>query len=177
MTALSRSHGGCGETHARPVVKGAPVKIWALSCPQCENHLRFDDQWSATISKIPETPDEKDVREDQEQRGKRDLENATGEALQKLGDLPEVMTELMKQNGMNQQMMLAMLTGLVNKGIIATPEVPAVAPAPELVELPDLNTMSIRELQDYAREHEIKTTRGKEDQIQLILEHFAGHGA
>jgi hypothetical protein len=39
-------------------VKGAPVKVWALTCPQCEDFLRSDPHWSSTISKIPETYDE-----------------------------------------------------------------------------------------------------------------------
>lgn len=177
QTSVPRTAGGCGDSHGRPTPKGAPVKVWALSCPQCEGFLLHDDQWSATVSGIPETPDEKEIREDQEKRGQRALENATGTALQKLGDLPEVMAQIAQQNGTNQQMMLAMLTALVDKGIISVP-VPAVAAAaPEPEDLPDFNAMGIRELQDFAREREIKTTRAKEDQIQLILDHFAGHGA
>lgn len=173
QTSVPRTAGGCGETHTRPTPKGAPVKIFALNCPQCEGFLKNDDQWSATVSGIPETPDEKELREDQEKRGQRALEDATGTALQKLGDLPEVMAQIAQQNGANQTMMIAMLTALVDKGIISMPVVPAVAPTPEPEDIPDLNAMGIRELQDFARAREIKTTRSKEDQIQLILAHFA----
>lgn len=175
QTSVPRTAGGCGEAHGRPTPKGAPVKIWALNCPPCENHLRSDDQWSATVSGIPETPDEQEVREDQEKRGQRALENATGTALQKLGDLPEVMAQIAQQNGTNQQMMLAMLTALVDKGIISVPAavMPAPVPASEPEDVPDLNAMSLNELREFAREREIKTTRAKEDQIQLILAHFA----
>jgi hypothetical protein len=173
LTSVPLTAGGCGTDHGRPTPKGAPVKIWALNCPRCENHLRTSDQWSATISSIPETPDEIETREDQEKRGQRALEDATGTALQKLGDLPEVMAQIAQQNGANQTMMIAMLTALVDKGIISMPVVPAVAAKPEPEDLPDLNAMSIRELQDFARARDVKTTRGKDDQIQLILTHFA----
>jgi hypothetical protein len=177
MTALSRSHGGCGQTHARPVVKGAPVKTWALSCEQCESFLRHDDQWSVTVSGIPETPDEVTVREDQEKRGKRDLENATGEAIVMMGDMAPAMKQIAEQSGMTTTMLAAMFQAMVENGLIKAPAAVAPAAPAEPVVLPDLNAMSVKELQIFAREREIKTTRGKEDQIQLILDHYAGHGA
>jgi hypothetical protein len=177
MTALSRSHGGCGQTHARPVVKGAPVKTWALSCAACEKHLRGDDQWSVTISGIPETPDEATVREDQEKRGKRDLENATGEAIVMMGEMAPAMKQIAEQSGMTTTMMAAMFQTMVDNGLIKMPAAPAAEAPAEPEDLPDFNAMSVRELQVFAREREIKTTRGKEDQIQLILDHYAGHGA
>lgn len=99
--ALSKAHGGCGEVHSRPVVDGAPVKLWSLTCHSCEDHLRSDSLWSSTISEIPETYDEKSVREDQERRGQREQADATAHALERLahlGDLPTVlgrMVELM----------------------------------------------------------------------------------
>jgi hypothetical protein len=90
--ALSRSHGGCGEFHGRPVVNGAPVKEWAFSeCAQCEKALRVvnDPHWAGMPSEIPETPDEVKIREDQEKRGQRDAATATSQALTQIANLPE----------------------------------------------------------------------------------------
>jgi len=67
-------NGGCGTEHRRPVINGAPQHPWDLACPPCEDFLRKNnaDQWSATISEIPETYDEAKIREDFEKRGARD---------------------------------------------------------------------------------------------------------
>jgi hypothetical protein len=42
--AVSVQSGGCGETHSRPVIDGAPVKIWELTCAKCEHVLNGGDQ-------------------------------------------------------------------------------------------------------------------------------------
>lgn len=204
--ALSRDgHGGCGQVHSRPVTNGAPEKLWALTCPQCENHLRTDANWSVTVSGIPETPDEIAEREEREKRGQQEATAATGTALQ----------EIAKQGGMNQQMMMAMFNAMNSKGLFTVadamcqnghavaatakfcPECGAPqhgADTPEPVRaaiadvtdtrlsatqqgvadhitlpVPDFESMGIRELQTYAAEHGIKTTRSKADQIKLIL--------
>lgn len=95
---LSRSHGGCGHNHSRPVENGAAVKLWAFNeCQPCENVLRSDPLWSTTISQLPETHDEQLTREDQEKRGQRDAAGATAQALTQLaslGDLPAIMAQL-----------------------------------------------------------------------------------
>lgn len=95
---ISPTHGGCGDVHSRPVVEGAPVKLWALECANgCEDALRKDAHWSSTISGIPETPDETAYREDQELKGRQDQQNQTAEALAKLsslGDLPSALAQL-----------------------------------------------------------------------------------
>lgn len=95
--SISPAHGGCGETHSRPVHQGAPAKLWTLECDKCETHLIKDAHWSRTLSGIPETPDEKAHREDQEQKGRLDQQNQTAEALAKLGslgDLPAAIAQL-----------------------------------------------------------------------------------
>ena len=204
MVALSRDgHGGCGQVHSRPVTSGAPDKLWALTCPQCENHLRSDAHWSLTVSGIPETPDEIAEREEREKRGQQEATAATGTALQ----------EIAKQGGMNQLMMMTMFNAMNTKGLLTVadamcenghavsaqakfcPECGAPqhgAGKPEPVRaaiadvtdtrmdtpqnvvakqaLPDLEFMGIRELQTFAAEHGIKTTRAKADQIKLILD-------
>jgi len=93
VTVSAGGHGGCGQVHSRPVENGAPVKIWALDCPQCENHLRSDTSWATTLSEIPETYDEKLAREDFDKRGARDKDQVLALALAKLAgvELPESM--------------------------------------------------------------------------------------
>lgn len=90
--------GGCGSPHRRPVENGAPAKLWPLECPgQCEEFLRKSDasghQWSATLSEIPETHDERVSREDFDKRGARDKDQVLALALAKLAgvELPESM--------------------------------------------------------------------------------------
>jgi hypothetical protein len=88
---IPASFGGCNQLHRRPVVNGAPAKLWALDCPQCEDHLRSDPQWSTTLSELPETYDEKLRREDFEKRGALDERKLMAMALAKLTgiDIPE----------------------------------------------------------------------------------------
>jgi hypothetical protein len=53
------------------VTHGAPAKVWALTCPACEDHLRSDPNWAVDALEIPETPDEIKLREAQEKRGEK----------------------------------------------------------------------------------------------------------
>jgi len=95
--ALSAAHGGCGNPHRRPVEHGAPAKLWALTCPACENHLRGDPLWSPTISEIPETYDEKIAREDYETRGAKDRDYIQALALARIAgvEIPESLTRVL----------------------------------------------------------------------------------
>lgn len=92
--AVGSAHGGCKNSHSRPVKQGAPVKVWALDCPPCEDFLRSDPHWSSTIAKIPETYDEKQDREDFAERGQLDERRLMAMALAKLTGirLPETLT-------------------------------------------------------------------------------------
>jgi hypothetical protein len=58
-TTISKTHGGCGETHRRPFIGGAPAETWELNCPQCREYLSTDPLWSATLADVPVTYDEK----------------------------------------------------------------------------------------------------------------------
>jgi hypothetical protein len=92
--------GGCGVTHSRPVVDGAPQYPWRLDCPPCEDFLRVHnaDQWSTTTTEIPETYDETRARESAEKSGKLDRENQLAAAiieLGKLGQLPEALGQVL----------------------------------------------------------------------------------
>jgi hypothetical protein len=90
--AVSPAHGGCGRSHSRPAPGGIPEKLWKLECSGgCEDHLRHSDQWSTTLSEIPETFDETKAREDFDKRGARDRDQVLALALAKLAgvELPE----------------------------------------------------------------------------------------
>lgn len=84
--AISAVHGGCGKSHSRPVHNGAPVQVWELSCPQCEDHLRSDPLWAPMPGQVPETPDEKVSRESSEKRTQLDLERSNAEAFTQLAN-------------------------------------------------------------------------------------------
>jgi len=80
---ISADHGGCGKDHYRP--EGA--ELWALKCPECENHLRHDPLWASTIAEIPETPDEATSREDWEKRGAYDEKKLMAMAMARITGL------------------------------------------------------------------------------------------
>lgn len=69
--AISADGGGCGQVHSRPVVDGAPTKIWALACPMCELTLHGDPLWATHFDLIPRTADE-------ERAAKKLAEEGTG---------------------------------------------------------------------------------------------------
>ena len=99
--SIPSTFGGCGETHTRPVMKGAPAKVWKLDCSPCESHLRGDGkpkvikvipgdkdqgipsrmehvidahpQWSNTPEGVPPTPDEQHVNKIRSERGDQEL--------------------------------------------------------------------------------------------------------
>ena len=95
-TAVSIAHGGCGQSHHRPAPDGNPVKLWALTCAQCENHLRNDDLWTTSIAEIPETYDETNEREDYEKRGANDIQTMMALALTRLtgGEVPDTVARM-----------------------------------------------------------------------------------
>lgn len=70
--AVSTESGGCGARHDRPVIGGAPVRLWHLDCLACTAALKNDDLWSLNPAKIPLTPDEENMveqmREDEARR-------------------------------------------------------------------------------------------------------------
>lgn len=94
--AVSAAHGGCGEVHSRPAPGGNPEKIWSISGCSCEDHLRHDPLWSATLSEIPETHDEAKAREDYTKRGANDVNTMLALALARLtgGEIPETVATM-----------------------------------------------------------------------------------
>ena len=95
---ISPAHGGCGTPggHRRPVINGAPAKVWELNCHSCANHLRHDPHWSPTIADLPETFDEQNARESFEKRGAKDRDAVLAMALARLAgvELPESLTRM-----------------------------------------------------------------------------------
>lgn len=99
--SIPATSGGCGETHTRPVVKGAPRKVWKLECPACEAYLRGDHKrkvirvtggdknkgipgrmehvpdadphWSNSPEGIPQTPDEEGIHARRAEVGQQQL--------------------------------------------------------------------------------------------------------
>jgi SAP domain len=101
-TGIPVSSGGCGNTHSRPVINGAPVKVWALDCLPCESFLSgagkpkilkftpgdakagiparqehvadMDPRWSSSPDAIPLTPDEQLRNATRTERGAQQLQ-------------------------------------------------------------------------------------------------------
>ena len=96
--SIPAESGGCGRPggHSRPVIKGAPVKVFKLDCPPCEAYLRgdrkpkklvyqinkntgqtvrqervadADPMWGSTPDTIPLTPDEERTNTTRSERG------------------------------------------------------------------------------------------------------------
>ena len=100
--AVPVESGGCGQNHSRPVIKGAPAKVWALDCPaHCEPYLRGDSRpkllryetdkntgrvlrqervadrdphWSSTADSAPLTPDEERTNAVRQERGAQQIQ-------------------------------------------------------------------------------------------------------
>jgi hypothetical protein len=179
--AVSGDHGGCGEVHRRPVVAGAPARVWALNCHPCEDFLRSDSLWTTQVTTIPETIDETNAREDVEKRGALEQAQSTADALSqlaKLGDLPAILGQFM-QFMTTGNIAPAAPVGAPAADIVATPE-PSRAPQlsatvqtpvqaePVKPETPDLDTLTINELREIAKQHGVPITRSRDDQIAAI---------
>jgi hypothetical protein len=94
--------GGCGESHSRPVVKGAPAREWELNCTSCEAYLKgarkpqilkttpgdpklgipakqervadCDPHWSSTPESVPLTPDEQSTNATRTERATHQIQ-------------------------------------------------------------------------------------------------------
>lgn len=114
--AVPATSGGCGHQHTRPVVKGAPVKLWKLDCAHCESFLRGDGRtkkihvtpgdkdngiapkmkkvadadpmWSSTPRSIPLTPDEEEGERWSRVRARDEISALNAFAAAKMSGLP-----------------------------------------------------------------------------------------
>lgn len=185
---ISPESGGCGQVHGRPVHQGAPVKLWSLTCPMCETHLINDPHWSRTITGIPETPDEKAYREDQETKGKLDQQNQTAEALSKLGalgDLPAAIAQLatMFSNPDHNRRQDGHTCDRCNSGLVMGSKfcgecgaqvnqdtVDVEEPAPLVGSHIDVEALNHQQLKDLAKEHGIPSphTMKKAELVRVL---------
>jgi hypothetical protein len=85
---VGRSHGGCGETHRRPVTNGNPARSWGLVCSLCEAHLTHDPLWSGSLAEVPDTPDEVSARDNVQRHTARSRDDLVALALAKIAGLP-----------------------------------------------------------------------------------------
>jgi len=177
--ALSAAHGGCGKSHTRPAPGGEPVKLWELTCPSCEDHLRSDPLWGTTPTTVPETPDEIAAREANDKRTTREQQERNVEVMEKLSGLPDALRNLGPDMA---QALIAALAVLQQN----TPPAPSAAPqsAPEPQDEPsdetdardaptDLEELSTADLKELAKARGIPVRRSREDQIAALKEHFA----
>jgi hypothetical protein len=94
--AIPASDGGCGGQHSRPVVQGAPAKMWKLTCGPCETAIKRDirastvewtdkdhvkhehntSTWGDDPTRVPLTPDEERVSQSMEKEGKASMAQA-----------------------------------------------------------------------------------------------------
>lgn len=183
--SVSPDHGGCGKSHTRPLVAGAPAKVWALDCHQCEDHLRSDKLWSPQVTTIPETVDEKNAREDVEKRGAVEQAQSVADALgqlAKLGDLPAILGQFMQYMTTGVIAPAAPIGSAPKADIVATPE-PAPVPAlpakeetpkqpeaPVEADKPNLDSMTTNDLRELAKKVGVPITRSREDQITALKE-------
>ncbi len=99
--AVPTTAGGCGVIHSRPVADGVPVDDWNLEamCIMCATSLKGDPLWAAIPSEIPETPDEKTIREDAEKRGERAIKKSQERLSVQQGELNSRIVELLERGG------------------------------------------------------------------------------
>ncbi len=166
--SISEAHGGCGQTHSRPVVNGAPVEKWALTCPKCEGFLRFDPTWSAIRDSVPETPDEVTAREDRTKRTEHDTQRLMSQAV---SALPEILAQMVAGNAelVKQFMELATAKGTLPSDAGKAAVQGEVLSRAREVEAPDaLSGLSINELRSMAKTRGISIPADKRDKNSLI---------
>lgn len=174
--SISRLHGGCGSAHTRPAPGGKPVETWGLKCTQgCEDILRKDPLWAATIGELPETYDETVVREDNEKRGKMDAEkraltvqNNTADALMKL-------TELLERQGSNStdvaSMAAAMVLALQQAGT-TTPVEDSKPSMKEETPADNLADLTYTDLKNVAKAKGLPVERSRAAQLKTLKAHL-----
>ncbi len=165
--SISVAHGGCGETHSRPVNDGVPEKTWSLSCPQCEEFLRFDPCWSAIHDSVPETPDEVTAREENKKRSDADTQHMTAKAV---AVLPEILSQMVAGNAelMKQFLQLAASKGNLPESIGSSVKGEVLGRAREVEASDGLTSLSVAELRAVAKARGIAVPVDKRDKSSII---------
>ncbi len=180
---ISQAHGGCGQTHSRPVVNGAPAKIFALTCVQCEAFLADDPLWSGTVAEIPETHDEQSEREDYERRGANDIQTMMALALTRMtgGEVPDTVARMIDGSKLHIPSQVKVLCppyghanppGMKFCGECAAPmrdaapawSIPPAGPAPDLA---DLHPQKLRKM---CREHGLDDSGTRPEMIARLAD-------
>jgi hypothetical protein len=149
--AVPLTAGGCGAMHSRPVSDGVAADDWNLEsvCVLCSVALRGDPLWAAMPSEIPETPDEKTIREDAEKRGERQIKKSQERLSVQQGELNEKLVELLARGGHAAEPDQGMITRLVAEQVQKA-----------LAAMRDADTEQARDLTDsIAVEAELDLTR------------------
>ena len=142
--SVPSTSGGCGVTHSRPVADGVAADEWDLekTCGVCAAFMKGDPLWAAMPAEVPETPDERMVREDAEKRGERAIKKSQEKLSVQQGELNQRIVELLERSGTgggtaapDPDLIAALVAQEVQKALAAmnTPA-PASAPEPELTE-------------------------------------------
>jgi len=192
--AVSKDHGGCGATHTRPVTHGSPVKVWVLSCPACENHLRGDPNWAVDPEEIPETPDEVRLRESQEKRGEKNIASSLQASIASLASSQEGMQKLMAimttaLAGVNPEVTkaIASLTGSPTEEspVGATNDNPTGVASPNRTQVagvrvvedgdprddqPDLSKLTVKDLRALAKDRGVADTGNRAQLIERLTQ-------
>ena len=165
--SISDSHGGCGETHSRPVVDGAPAKNWSLACPKCEDFLRSDPRWSAQLDSVPETPDEITAREEKQKRTDVDTQRMMSQAVTAL---PEILSQMVAGNAelVKQFINLASEKGTLPHQVKPVPG-EVLSRAHEVESADSLSSLSVSELRSIAKIRGIPVPSDKRDKASLLV--------
>lgn len=194
--ALSSSHGGCGAAHHRPVTRGAPAAVWALTCPPCEDHLRHDPLWAVMPADVPETPDEERVREDRDKKGALDRDRLLSDAIVALASSQESLPAQLAQALMaltGRSLPAATVEAACPRGHPTRAdarfcgecgerlESPEDAPPPAVVDAPvvepaappgasvaELQQLTVRELRELARARDLEDAGNKAQLVERL---------
>ncbi len=138
------------------------MKLWALTCVQCEAFLANDPLWAGTVADIPETHDELSEREDYEKRGANDIQTMMALALTRMtgGEVPDTVARMIDGSKLHLPAQVKVLCpahghanppGMKFCGECAAPmrdAAPAgsLPPAPPAPDLADLHPQKLRKM-------------------------------
>jgi hypothetical protein len=180
--AVPLTAGGCGAMHSRPVSDGVAADEWNLEsvCVMCSIALRGDPLWAAMPSEIPETPDERMIREDAEKRGERAIKKSQERLSVQQGELNEKIVELLSRGTQTAAMpdpeiVSRLVAEEVQKALAAmnmAAPATATATAPE-IQIPvdggvDLMRLHVRTLGKMCRGRGLDSSGGKADLIARL---------
>jgi hypothetical protein len=185
--AVPVTAGGCGATHSRPVADGVAADEWDLeqACLTCSTALQGDPLWASMPAEIPETPDERMIREDAEKRGERQIKKSQERLSVQQGELNEKLVELLARSSgsevavPDQELIARMVAEQVQKVLASMRGAPA--PAPDVVvpvdeltdEIPiasgvDLTRLHVRTLGKMCRDRGVDDKGGKADLVARL---------